>query len=102
MFAYLLQGLDFHLSGSRELALVAPPHAGEPAAALASLARTARADFRPRLVIAGGREGTERPELMLERQAVEGRPTAYLCENFSCRLPVTDPNELRRQLDGDD
>ena len=39
---------------------------------------------------------------MLERQAVEGRPTAYLCENFSCRLPVTDPNELRRQLDGDD
>jgi uncharacterized protein YyaL (SSP411 family) len=39
---------------------------------------------------------------MLERRAAEGRATAYVCESFSCRLPVTDPDDLRRQLDGDD
>ena len=39
---------------------------------------------------------------MRGRTEVEGRPTAYLCENFTCRMPVTDPEELRKELDGDD
>jgi len=30
---------------------------------------------------------------------VDGRPTAYLCENFTCRLPVTAPAELGALLD---
>jgi len=25
-------------------------------------------------------------------------PTAYLCENFACRLPVTDPGQLESML----
>jgi len=25
-------------------------------------------------------------------------PTVYLCENYACRLPVTDPQELRKML----
>ncbi|MEE2638229.1 MAG: thioredoxin domain-containing protein [Acidobacteriota bacterium] len=31
-------------------------------------------------------------------QAVDGRPTAYLCRDFTCHRPVTDPGELRVQL----
>ncbi len=30
---------------------------------------------------------------------VEGRATAYLCENQVCRLPVSDPAELAAILD---
>jgi uncharacterized protein YyaL (SSP411 family) len=31
--------------------------------------------------------------------AIEGRPTAYLCRNFTCRLPVTDPAALAALLE---
>jgi uncharacterized protein YyaL (SSP411 family) len=50
-------------------------------------------------VLAGGPEGIERPELMRERSIVDGRPAAYVCENFACRRPVTTPGELAAALD---
>ena len=93
-FGHLLRALDFHLGPARELALV-----GE---GLGGLAAVARLRFRPHVVLAGGPEGTEVPELMRGRSAVEGRPTAYLCENFTCRMPVTNSEELRRELDDHD
>jgi uncharacterized protein YyaL (SSP411 family) len=100
-FAHLLQALDFHLEPTREVALVAPAEAGESTQALAELAAVVRADYRPRLVVAGGPEGTERPELMRDRPAVDGKPAAYVCENFACQAPVTEPNALAAQI-GDD
>ena len=30
---------------------------------------------------------------------VDGKPTAYVCENYACKLPVTDPEKLRKLLD---
>jgi uncharacterized protein YyaL (SSP411 family) len=30
---------------------------------------------------------------------VDGRATAYVCEHFACRLPVTQPEGLRAELD---
>jgi uncharacterized protein YyaL (SSP411 family) len=57
-----------------------------------------RGRFHPTVVLAGGPEGTERPELMLERHAIEGRAAAYVCEQFACKAPVTDPDELAAAL----
>ena len=39
------------------------------------------------------------PELA-EMCAVGGHATAYVCENFACQAPVTDPEALRRLLGG--
>ena len=98
--ANLLRAMDFHLGGAREVALVAPAN-GPVAESLADLATVVRSRFRPRVVLAGGEEGSERPELMLQRVAVDGRAAAYVCENFACRAPVTEPAELAGAL-GDD
>ena len=46
------------------------------------------------VVLAGGPEGSERPELLRERPAVEGKAAAYVCEHFACKHPVTDPAAL--------
>jgi uncharacterized protein YyaL (SSP411 family) len=32
------------------------------------------------------------------RHPVDGSPAAYVCRNFTCRTPVTDPMELREAL----
>src|SRR5262249_31655756 len=97
-FGHLLQALDFHLAPVREVALVAPSNGSRQAADLSELAGVVRSAHRPHLVLAGGPEGSERPELLRERAAVEGRPAAYVCENFACKAPVTEPDELAAAL----
>ncbi len=89
-FAHLLRALDFQLAPTREVALVG--------AELDQLAATVRSDFRPHLVLAGGPEGSEEPPLLRDRGTVEGRPAAYVCENFACKLPVTTADELANAL----
>jgi len=95
--AHLLQALSFHLSPTREVALVSPAGDGGTEA-LAGLAAAVHSAHRPNLVLAGGPEGTELPELMRERRAIDGQPAAYVCENFACRAPVTEPEELAAAL----
>jgi uncharacterized protein len=88
--AHLLRALDFHLSPTRQVALV-----GED---VAELAAAVRSGFRPHLVLAAGPEGSEEPPLLTGRTLLDGRPAAYVCESFSCQLPVASAAELRELL----
>ena len=45
----------------------------------------------------GGRPGVA---LLADRGQVDGRPTAYVCRHFVCRLPVTSVEDLTAQLLG--
>ena len=38
--------------------------------------------------------------LLRDRVAIEGRPTAYVCRDFACELPVSDAGALRTRLGG--
>jgi uncharacterized protein len=87
-FGHLLQALDFHLSPTREVALVGDDTSG--------LERTVRSAFRPHIVLAGG-EANGVP-LLAGRTPVDGRAAAYVCERFACKAPVTEPEDLARLL----
>jgi uncharacterized protein YyaL (SSP411 family) len=89
-FAHLLRALDFHLSPTREVALIG--------ADVGELAAVVRSSFRPHLVLAAGPEGGEQPPLLRNRTEIDDRAAAYVCENFSCRRPVISATDLAALL----
>ncbi len=94
-FSAWLGALDLALGPQLQLAIV-----GRPAeAGFAALAGVAHAGFQPRMVLAAGDpEDPAQPALLRGRTRLQGRPAAYLCRSFTCRLPTASPDELRRQL----
>jgi uncharacterized protein len=98
-FGHALSALDLSLGPSREVAIVGSMQ--EPATrALVDEVLAAR--FLPNTVLAiGGPDDDEAARavaLLRDRSQVDGRPTAYVCQRFACRLPVTTAEELAEQL----
>jgi len=84
-------------SGPAEIAVVGPPGDDRTAA----LHRTALLAAPPGAVIAlgpGGHNGSGAVPLLAGRELVGGAPAAYVCREFACRMPVTDPERLRAEL----
>jgi uncharacterized protein YyaL (SSP411 family) len=96
-FGHALVALDLYLGPSREVAIIGSlEHPGTRAL----MNEVLRERFLPNVVLACAPEGTvlEGPALLENRPQVDGTPTAYVCEHFSCRLPVTRPEDLAKQL----
>jgi uncharacterized protein YyaL (SSP411 family) len=90
-FGHLLQALDFHHARVKEVALVG--------ADTTALQRVVRREFRPHVVLAGGSGSDAGGIALLEgRGLLNGEPAAYVCENFSCRQPVSRPEDLAALL----
>jgi uncharacterized protein len=86
-FGRMLAAMDFYIGPSREIAIV-----GEPGEFLAIL----RKQYLPRSVAAAGPD--DRIAVLRERPLLEGKPTAYVCENYTCKRPVTDPASFQNDL----
>jgi hypothetical protein len=95
-FAQWLSAMDLALAPAIEVAIVGSPE--DPATA--GLLAEARRGYRPNQVtsVAADPRASVVP-LLHDRVAIEGRPTAYVCRGFTCRLPVTDADALREQLE---
>ena len=81
-------------------------HATDPAdPRLTALRREAARRFLPRLVVMQIADRASRNYFAPRHPVIDKmpqsppEPTAYLCENFACRLPVTKPEELGKLLD---
>ena len=94
-----LGALDLYLSKPHEIAIVGPRK--DPATK--ALLDVIFGAYLPNKVVAGwdparGTEAIEGVPLLQDRPPVDGRPTAYVCENYACQLPTTDPETLAGQL----
>ncbi|MGA4981728.1 thioredoxin domain-containing protein [Streptomyces cellulosae] len=85
------------LDGPREVAVVGR---GTDDPATAELHRTALLGTAPGAVLAVGTEGSDEFPLLADRPLVDGAPAAYVCRNFTCDAPTTDPDRLRAALGG--
>lgn len=81
------------VSGPAEIAIAGPPT--EQRAELHRIALTAAP---PGAVLAVGDGGSEAIPLLAGKGPVDGRAAAYVCRNFSCQAPVTEPEQLRAAL----
>ena len=96
----MLVALDFSLSKPRQIVIAGKPDAPETKALLAEVHR----HFLPNkiLLLADGADGQkylgEKNEALRSMSVLNGKPAAYVCENFTCKAPVADPDDLRKLL----
>jgi uncharacterized protein YyaL (SSP411 family) len=96
-FAQWLIAADLALAPVIEVAIVGDPRSPAVDALLQPLTE----GYRPNQVIAVAADPrTSAIELMADRVALHGGATAYVCQRFACRLPVTDAAALREELRG--
>jgi uncharacterized protein YyaL (SSP411 family) len=96
----MLVALDFSLSKARQIVIAGNRDVPETRALLAEVHR----HFLPNkiLVLADGESGQEylgeKNEALRAMSILNGKSAAYVCENFTCKAPVTSPDELRKLL----
>jgi uncharacterized protein YyaL (SSP411 family) len=96
----MLVALDYSLSKPRQIVIAGKKEAPETKMFL----REVNAHFLPKtiLVLADGAEGQkylgEKNEAIRAMSPFDGKPAAYVCENFTCKAPVTDSKQLAELL----
>ena len=96
-FAYLLGALDRAVHPPIEVAIIGDPT--DPATRALSREVAARVIPGAVLLVAPVNADTDLSPLLQLRDQIDGAPTAYVCRDYTCDRPVTDPAELRGQLD---
>jgi hypothetical protein len=97
-FHQMLLAADLFLGPRREIVIAGRVDSDETRALL----RVLRSTFLPHAVVlwtdGSGTEDAATPAAAKGKTSVDGRPAAYVCRDFTCETPVTDPEELDRLL----
>jgi uncharacterized protein YyaL (SSP411 family) len=101
-YAQSLIAWDLALGPTREIVVAGDPEAPQTRRML----QVVHQQFLPRTVLAlhgSGKAGGAIEALipfLKAQQPLDGKPTAYVCENYACKLPATSPEQLAQQLAG--
>jgi uncharacterized protein YyaL (SSP411 family) len=96
----MLVAVDYSLSKPRQIVIAGKKDSSETKALLKEVHR----HFLPKtiLLLADGDQGQkylgEKSEAIRAMSMVEGKPAAYVCENFRCKAPVTESKQLAELL----
>src|SRR5436305_3001896 len=96
----MLVALDYSLSKPRQIVIAGKRDAPETKA----LVKEVHRHFLPNtlLLLADAAEGQgyigENNEAIRAKSPLDGKSAAYVCENFTCKAPVTDPKQLAQLL----
>jgi uncharacterized protein YyaL (SSP411 family) len=94
-FANMLCAVDFYTQKPREIVVVAPP-----GTAAETLLQRIRQTYTPnRTLTVSNQAGADRlPSLFQGKEALDGKPTVYVCHNMTCSAPVTTWEDLEPLL----
>ena len=95
-FANWLNALDFALGEIKEVAILGDLDSTGGK----SLLELVWEEFRPDCILAASHypPPKDAPHLLKDRPLIEGKPTAYVCRQFTCKKPTNEINLLREQL----
>ncbi|NWJ48277.1 MAG: thioredoxin domain-containing protein [Chloroflexi bacterium] len=98
-FGRWLSATDFYLGEAKEIVIVGEPDAADTKALL----RVIYNAYNPNKVVMLLPPGLDsqvvaRYPLLEDRKMLDGKATAYVCQNFACLRPVTTPEGLAEQL----
>jgi uncharacterized protein YyaL (SSP411 family) len=95
----MLAALQFSRSKPRQAVIAGDSQQQETRLLVHSILR----DFHPDLVVLHAENANalsgDAGQALAAMRPIQGRPAFYLCENFTCRAPVTSPEDARRLLD---
>ncbi|MBI2359971.1 MAG: thioredoxin domain-containing protein, partial [Deltaproteobacteria bacterium] len=97
-FAHMLAALDFYLEKPKEIIVAGAE--GDPE--LKDLVRKIHSLYLPnktlQILFPGGPAGPN-AALLAGKTQIGGKPTAYVCRNFTCSQPVTEWDDLKELLE---
>jgi uncharacterized protein len=95
-FGSLLQALEHHTSPMREVAIIGNLEQDDTKAML----KVINSRFLPHIAVVAAPAGESYLPVLEQREMIEDKATAYVCENLACQMPVNSPEKLERQLQG--
>ncbi len=99
----MLVALDFYLDKPKQIIIAGKPEGADTR----RLLRVMYERYLPNkvLLLADGGAGQEylsqRIPFLKQVKMIDGKATAYICQNYACQLPTTDPQMVAKLLEGE-
>jgi len=98
-YAQFLCALDFALGPTKEIVIAGEPGSDDTKQILKEI----RKRFLPGKVVILHQEKDKSVEEIIgfvkEQKTIDGKATAYICENYACKAPANDMNQIKKLLD---